>query len=360
MLGIKLKWFGLVAALTILALLSNSVALAVESNKPTVRLSWSIEKGHFFTEANGFPSGSSPKGYSIVDDKEAQFWSEFQRLGGVDRLGYPASRRFMWGGFLTQLTQKAMLQWRPNEKKVYLVNVFDDLSKLGKDDWLHAARSTPRPLEPNFDKANDWSAVVRDRLALVKARPVMFKRYESAPDPLALYGLPTSRIEDMGNHYAIRLQRAVIQEWKVDTPWAKAGEVTVANAGDILKEVDVLPFIATWPENPPSGTWDLTAGYRMLGKATWYGGPFHGQVMANGQIYDENDPTTIASNSYPLGSRLRVRRLDQKGEIIGVVRDTGGFKYPIVADLSKAGFIKLGGHPGEGVIGVEVELLPPK
>ena len=32
------------------------------------------------------------------------------------------------------------------------------------------------------------------------------ERYFASPDPLLHYGLPTSRVEDMGNHYAIRTQ----------------------------------------------------------------------------------------------------------------------------------------------------------
>jgi N-acetylmuramoyl-L-alanine amidase len=58
---------------------------------------------------------------------------------------------------------------------------------------------------------------------------------------MTLFGLPASRVEDMGNHYAVRLQRAVIQLWKVDVPWAKAGQTTVANGGDIAKEAGLFP-----------------------------------------------------------------------------------------------------------------------
>lgn len=355
----------IVVAATLIGLLPIGPVLASETNQPTKQLNWPTPSGHFFTQANGFPLGSSPKGYSVTDD-EALFWRGFQSLGGVDKLGYPVSRRFMWGGFLTQLTQKAMLQWRPEQNKVVQANILDDLSLLGMDDWLFAFHATPKPLEPEFDDGKDWDAIVRDRLALLQERPAIHDLYHSIEDPMTTYGLPTSRINDHGNHYAVRLQRVVIQEWKVDTPWAKAGDVTLANAGDLFKAaVDLaeeveLAFITTWPENPPDGQWDPNAGYNMVGKATWYGGWFHGRVMASGLIFDENDPTTIACNAYPLGSRLLVRRLDNQGEIIGVVRDTGGFKYPIVVDLSKAGFIKLGSHPGEGVVGVEVVLLPPE
>jgi hypothetical protein len=45
----------------------------------------------------------------------------------------------------------------------------------------------------------------------------------------------------MGNVLVLRAQRVVLQEWKQDTPWAKAGEVTVALGGDIAKELGILP-----------------------------------------------------------------------------------------------------------------------
>jgi hypothetical protein len=67
-----------------------------------------------------------------------------------------------------------------------------------------------------------------------------------------LYGLPTSAITDMGNHRSIRLQRAVIQRWLVDVPWAQAGQVTVGNGGDIAREAGLLPHSAVQPEYPPT------------------------------------------------------------------------------------------------------------
>jgi hypothetical protein len=45
----------------------------------------------------------------------------------------------------------------------------------------------------------------------------------------------------MGNHFAVRTQRTVLQLWKEDVPWAARGSVTVALAGDIVKESGLLP-----------------------------------------------------------------------------------------------------------------------
>lgn len=78
------------------------------------------------------------------------------------------------------------------------------------------------------------------RQALLNANSAIRQRYFGVSDPLTVFGLPVSRVEDMGNHYAIRTQRAVFQQWKEAVPWAAAGQVTIANGGDIGKELGWL------------------------------------------------------------------------------------------------------------------------
>ena len=73
--------------------------------------------------------------------------------------------------------------------------------------------------------------------------------YFASGDPLTIFGLPTSRVEDMGNHYALRTQRAVFQQWKENVPWASAGQVTIANGGMIAQELGWLPGEAVQPES---------------------------------------------------------------------------------------------------------------
>jgi hypothetical protein len=344
--------FALALALTSGWLLAPAIAAAEPAP-----LDWDVPSGHFYTQAAGFPPGTSPMGYAITDEDGVLFWSEFRRLGGVARLGYPCSRRFVWGGFVTQLTQKAGLQWRPEAKRVYFVNVFDDLSLAGKDQWLQAVRSTPPPLPAGFDGDKPWTQVVDGRLALLRVRPALERRYRSAADPLSLYGLPQSPVTDQGNHYAIRLQRAVLQEWKVDVPWAMAGEVTVANGGDVGKEAGLFPAKAMRPE-PPPGTWRPVPGvYRIGGQATWYGSAFDGRQMASGLSYDPTDPASAACNAYPLGARLRVTAEATGASVEVVVRDTGPFAYPRLVDLSPAAFRKLGYPEARGIVPVRVELL---
>jgi hypothetical protein len=322
------------------------------------QLDWVVPGGHHFTEANGFPTGTSPAGFAIVDDDRAKLWTAFQANGGVERLGYPASQRFLWRGFVTQVTQKAVLQWRPESNTVDFVNVFDDMDHVGLDDWLWTVRAVPRPITATNDSGLTWPAIVEKHVNLLASRPAILQKYRAAADPLDLYGLPVSPVVDAGPMYVVRLQRAVLQEWKVAEPWANVGEVTVANGGDVAKEAGAFPADAMRPASPPVDTWP-TMAYAMSGIATWYGPGFAGKAMANGHIYQPNDPTTTASNAYPLGSLLRVTALSTKKSIQVDVRDTGGFGYPHVVDLSPAAFVLLGDPLATGVISVTVDLVTP-
>jgi hypothetical protein len=225
----------LVLALVVLLLLPPlaAPASAVED--------YPVPGGRYFPQAGGF---------TIADEAGVPLWSEFQRLGGVAVLGYPISGRFERDGFVHQAVQRAILQWRPEQRRVVLTNVLDDLSRAGHDDWLLQARQTPRPLGAEADAGQPFPEVVRRRQALLDADEAIKRRYFASPDPLTFFGLPTSPVQDMGNHLAVRLQRGVIQKWKVDLPWARAGEVTLANAGDLAKEAGLLAQSALTSSSP--------------------------------------------------------------------------------------------------------------
>jgi hypothetical protein len=204
----------------------------------------------WFTQTAG---GSG--GFSVCDDGNARFRTAFNRYG-LQNIGYPISTRFRRDGFITQAFQKAVLQWRPDGNYVAFVNVFDELHTRGFDQRLLETRQTPYQFADGWDTPGATFAQIRARReALVNARPAIRRAYFAASDPFTFFGLPTSEVTDMGNHYAIRTQRAVLQEWKETVPWAQAGQVTIANGGDIAKELGHLPAANLTPESaPPSGS----------------------------------------------------------------------------------------------------------
>ena len=201
---------------------------------------YAIPGGHFYTQTAG-QAALQGYGYAITDDSDARFWSEFKRLGGVDVLGYPASNRFIWNGFVCQATQRVVMQWRPEVGQVYFVNVIDLMTQAGLDPWLATMRQTPRPADFGPSEAGlSFGQIVAKRQALLNDYPLIKARYFASPDPLNHFGLPTAPIQDMGPAYVLRAQRVIIQQWKDDYPWARKGDVTVALGGDIAKEAGLL------------------------------------------------------------------------------------------------------------------------
>ena len=218
------------------------------SPPPVYAQDYDIPNGHFFTQTTGGPTG-----YSVVDDEHAPFWSEFQRLGGVQAVGYPISRRFLWNGFLCQVMQRVVFQWRPDLGEVQFVNTFDLFTVAGQDDHLFSTRSVPRPLPPEFDAGRPFAEVVQARLALLDDNAAIKAAYNGVVgNPVTMNGLPTSRVTDMGNHYALRTQRVVIQQWKEDVPWAAAGQATVALGGSIAVELGLFPPEVVEAESTPN------------------------------------------------------------------------------------------------------------
>jgi rare lipoprotein A (peptidoglycan hydrolase) len=91
------------------------------------------------------------------------------------------------------------------------------------------------------------------------------------------------------------------------------------------------------------------------GYTTWYGPGFHGKVMASGRVFDENDPTTTASNQFPFGTWLRVTN-PNNGRIVYVqVRDRGAFAHAL--DLSRAAYFQLD-PPNPWGFWVDYEVVP--
>lgn len=238
--------------------------------------------GHWYTQTNNVP-GASLAGYPVVDSGGIAFWSEFQRLGGIAVLGYPVSTPFLLGGFVDQAFQKAILQWRPEVGHAAFLNVFDLLHNAGDDPSLLASHQIPPPLATSGDAGKSWPTVVSVHQALLDGNAAIKAAYFTDPDPIDHYGLPMTGPVDEGDVIVVRTQRAAFQQWKQATPWAAAGQVTVANGGDLAKESGLIPldavrsvlpsiaFVGGGPYRHDSGDiavhlQDLPAGFVIAGQ----------------------------------------------------------------------------------------------
>ena len=90
-------------ARAVLAALALALLLTPQSHSQSV--DYQIPGGWFYTQTGG-DTPDPLDGYAVVDDPQALFWTAFVELGGVQAVGYPVTQRFVWDGFVTQVSRK--------------------------------------------------------------------------------------------------------------------------------------------------------------------------------------------------------------------------------------------------------------
>ena len=96
----------------------------------------------------------------------------------------------------------------------------------------------------------------------------------------------------------------------------------------------------------------VSLGAGEIGRASWYGGEFHGRRTSSGEIYDMHQ-LTAAHRELPLGTWVMVTNLDNGRSVEVRVNDRGPFIPDRILDVSYAAG-RLLGMIGPGVIPVRV------
>lgn len=181
------------------------------------------------------------------------FLSEFLRLGGIPALGYPISRPFENEGFLYQAFQRGILQWNPSESRACLINLMDELSGKGFDDYL-LLQGIPRHFSGDDESRGDFEKAKQIRfgwLARVEIREFYFKN----PDPITFFGLPTSQPERYGPFVTQRFQRGTLQLWIENVPgMPPKGTIVGVLSGDFARKAGFIPRQALQEEVPSGKT----------------------------------------------------------------------------------------------------------
>ena len=102
--------------------------------------------------------------------------------------------------------------------------------------------------------------------------------------------------------------------------------------------------VVSVPETPVDEKYRLTGEDALeleRGKASWYGGQFHGRRTASGENYDKY-ALTAAHKTLPFGTIVRVRSLKLGREVDVRINDRGPFAPGRVIDLSQAAAEVLG------------------
>jgi hypothetical protein len=309
---------------------------------------YAIDNGHFYTQGSGGQKG----GFSITDDGGVPMWSEYNRLGGVDTLGYPISGRFLMAGQVVQLTQKVGMVWHPEAGQVRFLNIFSLMHDVGKDGWLASVKGIPPQASSPDEAGKPWDEVAQKRYKLLDVHTAVKDAYFGIVDPVNMYGLPSSGWQEQPTSSVLRFEKVAFQQWKELVPWAKPGQVQLANGGDILKDSGMLgpdPFAAQAP--PPAAPLTVTAGFATI---SFYADSFIGSYTSAGQQFTQT-ALTCASNAFPLGTRLRLTSTDGKHSVI-VMNNDRPPSWNSRIDLTKAAFSAL--YPiSTGVATVQVEVV---
>ncbi len=95
-----------------------------------------------------------------------------------------------------------------------------------------------------------------------------------------------------------------------------------------------------------------------IGRASWYGPPYHNRRGSNGEVYNMN-AMTAAHRTLPLGSIVRVTNLKTSHTALVRITDRGPFVPGRVLDLSLAAARKIDVYlPGIAEVKVEVMQTP--
>lgn len=97
------------------------------------------------------------------------------------------------------------------------------------------------------------------------------------------------------------------------------------------------------------------AGYTEIGKASWYGHPFHGRRTSSGEVYDMYE-VSAAHKVLPLGSYVLVENLTNQRSIVLRINDRGPFVKGRIIDLSYGAAREIG-MVGPGVTEVRVTAM---
>ena len=99
-----------------------------------------------------------------------------------------------------------------------------------------------------------------------------------------------------------------------------------------------------------------TKGSSVTGKASWYGGKFHGRKTASGERFDKR-ALTAAHRELPFGTQVRVTSINTGRSVIVRINDRGPFgRRERIIDVSEAAAESLG-MIRAGVIRVKLEVL---
>lgn len=126
----------------------------------------------------------------------------------------------------------------------------------------------------------------------------------------------------------------------------------------LLGSATPLTAVADKPKPVQAGVQQVALGpvrFSLNGVASWYGPGFHGNLSANGEIYNQY-AMTAAHKTLPFGTKIRVTNLANGRSVVVRINDRGPYIGDRIIDLS-LGAAEVIGMTGAGVARVQLDIL---
>ena len=256
MLHLARPWSALCAVTLALAFFAGALFTTARPAQADSAPDFAIPSGWFYSQSGP----GDGLGFAVTDAQDIPFWTFFQSAGGVARLGYPISNRWTDGPLTLQAFQKAVLQWSAADG-VTFVDVYDALSRAGKDEWLEERRGVPRPPSDKPGDDRGFEEVLADRLEILARNPEIELRWFRNDRWLDFYGLPVV-YEERGDVLVLRAQRAVFRHWLFEPELAVGpASVSISYGGLDYRDAGLIPVQASAAISDPNlaGTTGLLA-----------------------------------------------------------------------------------------------------
>lgn len=121
----------------------------------------------------------------------------------------------------------------------------------------------------------------------------------------------------------------------------------------LLGDAEPLPYVVH--NGKPLNSLDTAAiAASVQGWASWYGPGFHGNLTANGEVFNQND-MTAAHLTLPFGTRVRVTNVSNGASVLVRITDRGPFVGDRILDLSMGAAQVLGlVQSGVGLVRLDI------
>ena len=197
------------------------------------------------TRTAGAPTDPAA-GFALTNAGGVPLWDFYQTLD-LQKVGYPISQRFAYKGFAVQAFQKAMLQWRPEQKRFDWLNTLDIVAN---DFGLNLENVPAHAILPEDRGVTEPATIERNHLKLLDQNPAIRAAFLAEVDWRTLYGLPIScAVLGNGAMEVLRAQRMVLDVWRVPAPGTTVGVVGRQNIPDKIKKIKdvIIPEAAKQP-----------------------------------------------------------------------------------------------------------------